>query len=715
MKSIDRVSGRSARHAIAHRRAASLALTVVAALATLTGAARSASAQGIPGVPTVPAASGAKAPGAPSLTGTSAAPSADANPVITITATPLRSQVVPGDRIPVALVFELQPTWHIWPSATVWDSLPSSISKFDGAQLTRVSAAASTTPVSLATGAIQWPEYHLASADYGDGAQQFAVFEGRAVAYLPLIVAQDATRGAPTLEVTIDFQACNDRQCLMPDTAKVPIKIEIVPAGTPPAAESSPAHAALFGKFDPSVFGRIDSGELPTIASSATGSSVSGSPFRFQFLFIDFTISEDGTGRVLIILMVLVAGFLLNLTPCVLPVIPLKVMALTQMAGHRRRSILLGSVMSAGVIAFWLGLGLLMVSIKGIDAISILFQNPWVTLGIGVVIALMSIGMSGFFNFALPSFIYAFEPKHDSIKGSFLVGIMTAVLSTPCAGPFMGASLASAVKIQSNGLLMLLFLAIGVGMAVPYFVLSAFPGLVKRVPKAGPGSEVVKQVMGLLLLAAAFYFISSAMSGLLGWRGSERWWVVVTPAIAAGLWLVWRTLRITTSSTKRIAFGGIGVLIVAISAGVGHVFANQVDPVHWTLYSAKAEKEALAEGKIVVMKFTADWCLNCKVLEKAVLASPAVAARLSRSDVQTLIVDIGIGDDAHAARFKEAGSLTIPLLVVLAPDGQEVWRSEYYLPQQVIDAVDKAASMASASKGGAVGSATAQASAPASR
>ena len=112
-----------------------------------------------------------------------------------------------------------------------------------------------------------------------------------------------------------------------------------------------------------------------------------------------------------------------------------------------------------------------------------------------------AIGMAGFFTIQLPNKVYALQTSHETLGGSFVFGIMTAILSTPCTAPLMGAAAAWATT-QSPATVLTVFGAIGIGMAIPYLILSAFPDLVKKMPRTGPASEVVKQVMGLLLLAA---------------------------------------------------------------------------------------------------------------------------------------------------------------------------------------------------------------------
>ena len=185
--------------------------------------------------------------------------------------------------------------------------------------------------------------------------------------------------------------------------------------------------------------------------------------------------------------------------------------------------------------------------VTGFTAINQLFQYPAFTIILGTFIGIMAIGMGGLFSIRLPSVVYKVNPKQDSGFGSFLFGVMTAVLSTPCTAPFMGAAAAWATT-QSAVLTLTVFGSIGFGMAVPYLVLATFPHLVEKMPRAGAASEVIKQVMGLLMLAAAVYFIGVGLSGIMQQEGAPLsrmyLWIVSGCIAAAGLWLAWRIWRI---------------------------------------------------------------------------------------------------------------------------------------------------------------------------
>jgi len=320
----------------------------------------------------------------------------------------------------------------------------------------------------------------------------------------------------------------------------------------------------------------------------------------------------------------------------------------------------------------------------------------------------MTIGMMGAFAVGLPQWVYAINPKHDSLPGSFGFGIMTAVLATPCTAPLMGAAMAWATT-QPMQTVLIVFTAVGTGMALPYLVLSACPSLLAKMPRTGPASELIKQVMGLLLLAAAAYFVGAGLSGFMRVEVDPPsriyWWVVVAFSAAAGVWLLIRTIAITSHAGRRVVFGGIGVLIVAVSAFIG-VEQTSKGPIAWTYYTESRLAEATTRGDVVVLEFTAEWCLNCKLLEATVLHAPEVASVLNGAGVAAIKVDITGNAKAGNKKLNDSGSVTIPFLVVLAPDGQPVFKGSEYTRQQIIDAVAAARGTANVSTSSSTASVT---------
>ena len=141
------------------------------------------------------------------------------------------------------------------------------------------------------------------------------------------------------------------------------------------------------------------------------------------------------------------------------------------------------------------------------------FQNWWLNVLLGLIVGTLGIGMLGIFTIRLPKMLYLFNQQSDTNSGSFCMGLLTAVLSTPCTGPLLGATVAWTTS-QSATIAFTTLLTMGCGMAAPYVLLTARPLWLERIPRTGPGSELIKQVMGLLLLAVAIWFVGNGVSGM---------------------------------------------------------------------------------------------------------------------------------------------------------------------------------------------------------
>ncbi|HHN77595.1 MAG TPA: hypothetical protein ENK11_02835, partial [Phycisphaerales bacterium] len=337
----------------------------------------------------------------------------------------------------------------------------------------------------------------------------------------------------------------------------------------------------------------------------------------------------------------------------------------------------------------------------------------WLTTGIGVVIAVMSLGLLGLFQITLPQKVYMINPKADTAWGSFVFGVMTAVLGLPCFG-FVAGALVPAAITQGTGFVVVLFASMGVGMALPYLVLSIFPGLVDKLPRTGPASELVKQIMALLLLAAAAYFIGSGTIALVSSKPYLakllHIWVAALFGVGAGLWLMVRTFQITRRPAPRVVF----TLVAAVIAGLGLLVAVRfTDDAReeyeiraaamreasdsgalltsvWLDYTPKLKERALAQGKVVVQDFTAEWCINCKVIEKTVLGVEPVKSALKSDDTVLLKVDLTGKNPEGEAALAALGRTGIPTLAIYGPGLDEPWVASAYTPEQVIEAIRRA-------------------------
>ena len=543
------------------------------------------------------------------------------------------------------------------------------------------------SPLTLHGGYIQWPAPTTVMVGFVGTSVNYDVFSDKAVIYIPVTIASDANLGEASFTIKPIFQACDDTTCQRAtprpsedrwDEYGITETINIVAAKQNAATTSS----KTFDNFDATVFANIHAGvEAP-----------SNNEIKFDAFGLKFSLSADGpTGLYLLLLVAMGGGFLLNLTPCVLPVIPIKIMGLSASAGNRKKTLLLGIWMMFGVMALWILLGAAIALIAGFTAINQLFQYPAFTIILGIFIGVMAIGMGGLFSIRLPNAVYKVNPKHDSWFGSFLFGVMTAVLSTPCTAPFMGAAAAWAAT-QSPILTLIVFGSIGFGMAFPYLILAAFPHLVEKMPRAGAASEIIKQVMGLLMLAAAAYFLGVGLSGLMQQEGAppSRFylWIVAACVAASGIWMAWRTLRVAKTPTPKIIFGILGVIITASSV-FGGIRLTEKGPIDWEYYTPEILAEKLAEGDVVVLEFTAEWCLNCKALESTVLHSARVVEAFDADDVTPIKIDLTGNNVSGNALLNEVGGLRIPLLIIMGPDGEEDFRGDFYTVNQVLEAIQK--------------------------
>jgi thiol:disulfide interchange protein DsbD len=605
----------------------------------------------------------------------------------------------PGDQRVLAVVFEAKQGWHINPqfararSIEAFRAIGTEVG-FERSRQAGPNQRALRPPrqadgrvSNMQFGSLQWPEPHRLDVGYVE--DNIPAYTGKTVVYLPVMVSDDAEPGTLQIPLKVRYQSCDDQQCLRPVTESLNVEMEIVSEATTAAgATSNHDDAGLFEGFDSSAFAQMQQG--------------SGGPNYITFNAFGWLGEEGirinagtwlGFGAMLII--AAVGGMLLNFTPCVLPVIPLKVMGLANSAGSRRRTLMLGSVMAAGVAGFWLMLGLMISSVSAVTSANQLFQYPAFTITMGLVIAIMAVGMCGLFTIQLPKWVYTITPNQESSTGSFGFGMMTAVLSTPCTAPFMGAA-AGWAAVQSPIVSLSTFLAIGIGMAAPYFVLSAFPQLANRMPRTGPGSEVLKQVLGLLMLAAATFFVGSGLSVWLNQPPDPPslayWWGVGGFVAAAGFWLIVRVFQITGRLRPRIIWASVGAFAI-LCAGVGANALDSRGPINWRFYTPQRFENAKSSGKVVVMDFTADWCLNCKALEHSVLFDQRVVEALDQRSVTPIKVDItSRSNEAGWSMLKKMDRVTIPLLVVFAPDGEVVFTSDAYEVGQVLSAIEEATS-----------------------
>jgi thiol:disulfide interchange protein DsbD len=385
-------------------------------------------------------------------------------------------------------------------------------------------------------------------------------------------------------------------------------------------------------------------------------------------------VPADSGGLAWKLLAAFLGGLILNVMPCVLPVIALKIFGFVNQAGQDPARIFrLGLAFTAGVFVFFLLLATAVVQLKTAFNWGYVLQNPYSLSFVVVVIFAFSFNLLGVFEIALGGATASKLGElsgREGFGGAFLHGFFTTLLGTSCTAPFLAASLGYATT-QPAPIIYLIFLAIATGMALPYFLLTARPAWLRLVPKPGAWMERVKQFMGFVMLAVAVWLF-----GVLAGRGADvaagMGWLLLL--LGLGCWIVgtWQESALARVALVALVVGGYffflhGKLAAPQTAeGSGRVM--RTGSITWEPYSEERLAEARKAGQPVFVDFTADWCLNCKLYEGAVLATDKVGAKFAGKKIVALRADWTNTDNPVVTRaLKSFGRVGVPLYVLYRP------------------------------------------------
>ncbi len=383
------------------------------------------------------------------------------------------------------------------------------------------------------------------------------------------------------------------------------------------------------------------------------------------------------------LLLAFLGGFILNVMPCVLPVLSLKVFSLLKHSAQSRAQALLhGGAYTAGVVASFLALAGVLLALRAVGeriGWGFQLQSPNFVVVLTVVFFLFALNLMGVFEVGT-SLVGADTKvsKRNDALGSFGMGVLAAVVGAPCMGPLVAS--VSGIAVQTNAATgLLIFGVMGFGLASPFLFLSIFPKLVAYLPKPGVWMESVKQFMGFLLMAAVVFL--ALVAGRLG--GVDAVIALLIALLIAGLaaWIYGRwSVPVKPKRTQRIA----QVISLALLVFAAYYVLNETKAAYdnfetgssvskngqWQPWSSERVETELAAGKPVFIDFTASWCLICQVNKKVATHTEATEALFEEHDVVALEADWTRYDSSITEELERFGRSGVPLYVLYAPDGE---------------------------------------------
>ncbi len=392
---------------------------------------------------------------------------------------------------------------------------------------------------------------------------------------------------------------------------------------------------------------------------------------------------DVGTFAVILGLAIL-GGLILNLMPCVLPVLSIKLLSVVKHGGRAPAAVRVSFLASsAGIIASFLVLagGAILVKSLGLAVgWGIQFQQPLFLTAMAVVVILFACNLFGFYEFGLPRWAQGTAtlgqarggaPREPTLTEHFMTGALATLLATPCSAPFLGTAIGFALARGPLEILSI-FAALGLGLALPYLVIAAVPALATRLPRPGPWMVTLRRVLGLALVATAVWLLS-VLSAQVGLGGA----VAAGALLGALILVVWMgrardsRSRATAIATPALA-GILALATIALPAGltpqaVTAIAAPQKGDEIWQAFDQAEISRRVAQGEIVIVDVTADWCLTCQVNKKLVLDRDPVNSRIAGEGVTAMRRDWTLPSDEISAYLEGFGRYGIPFDAVYGP------------------------------------------------
>ncbi|MFT3869887.1 MAG: protein-disulfide reductase DsbD family protein [Nibricoccus sp.] len=390
------------------------------------------------------------------------------------------------------------------------------------------------------------------------------------------------------------------------------------------------------------------------------------------------------------LLLAFVGGLILNLMPCVFPVLGIKILGFVNQAGSDRKKVTLhGLIFTSGVLlSFWALATLLAILRAGGSQLGWGFQlqSPAFVFALAAVMLVFGLNMSGVFEFGLRATSVGSDLQSKSgYSGSFFTGILATVVATPCSAPFLAPALGAALAMSTPAAFAI-FTAIAIGLSTPYLLLSIFPAAIKVLPRPGAWMETFKQFMAFPLYGTVGYLVwvlagqlsdTALLNALLG-----------LTLIALAIWLYGRCTQ-PGAKPGRVRFGLIGGAAIIIAGALfGWPRTAAPTDLKWEKWSPAAVAEAQAQGKMIYVDFTARWCATCQANKRVVFGSSEVQRVFKERGIVMLKGDWTNQDPAITAELAKYGRSAVPFNLIYKPGVAEpIALPELLTPSTVLEAL----------------------------
>ena len=388
----------------------------------------------------------------------------------------------------------------------------------------------------------------------------------------------------------------------------------------------------------------------------------------------------------------LLGGMILNLMPCVFPVLAIKVVGFTRHADDRRGHRISGLAYTAGVVLSFIALGALVLGLRAAGqqlGWGFQLQSPAVVATLAALFTVIGLNLAGLFEFGafLPSSLATLESRHP-VGNSFLSGVLSVAIASPCTAPFMGASVGLAIGLPAVQALMI-FAAVGVGMALPYLAASLVPAVARMLPRPGAWMDVFRKLMAFPMFATVAWlvWVLGQQSGIDG-AGAL---LALLVALAMVLWAF--TLRGRARGiVSAISVASLALLTWSIGPSVTRAQAAApiaANAAGWQAWEPGRVDQLLATGQPVFVDFTAAWCVTCQYNKKTTLSNRDVLADLATKKVALLRADWTRRDPAITAALGQLGRNGVPVYVMYQQGRAPVVLSEVLGVEEVRSVISK--------------------------